>query len=108
MGQRVGPPDPRRVEIGRRNQARWKGFTPDGLERLRQAVKEFKPWRFSTGPRSPEGKAVCAQNGRKRCRDILSHPQIRAEIHAANALIGELAELRKRVLAGCGPDVETP
>jgi hypothetical protein len=108
MGQRVGPADPRRVEIGRRNRARWKGFTPAGLERLRQAVKEFKPWRFSTGPRTPEGKARCAANGRKCCRDILSHPQIREEIRAANALVRELAELRERVMSRGGPDAGTP
>jgi hypothetical protein len=75
---------------------------------LRQAALESKPWRFSTGPKSPEGKARCAENGRKRCRDILSIPQIRAEIRAANTLIGELARLRERAMSGSSPDAGTP
>ncbi len=98
MRPRVAPPDPRRVEIGRRNQTRWKGHTADGLERLRQAAMRNKPWLFSTGPRTPEGKARCAANGRKLCRDVLSIPEVRAEIAQANAMIAELIELRQRAI----------
>lgn len=39
-----------------------KGLTPKGRERLRQAALRNKPWRLSTGPRTPEGKARSRAN----------------------------------------------
>jgi hypothetical protein len=100
--------DPPRVAAGRRNRALWKGFTPAGLERLRQAALERQPWRHSTGPRTAHGKAVCAANGRKRCRDVLSFTEIRDEIRRANALLGELARLQAQVLTDDDPDPGNP
>ena len=63
---RSASPNPRRVEAGRRNRKKWKGFTPEGLERLRQAALTNRPWEHSTGPRTPEGKARVAANGKAR------------------------------------------
>jgi hypothetical protein len=96
---RVTPADPHRVEVGRRNRAMWEGFTAGGLERLRLAALEHKPWRFATGPTSAAGKAKCAENGRKRSLGAISVPQARAEVARANALLAELTETRKRALA---------
>jgi hypothetical protein len=42
---------------------------------------------------------MCAANGRRSKRDIYSFPEIRDEIRRANALVGELAELREQVLS---------
>ena len=39
-----------------------KGLTPAGRERLRRAAARNRPWRFSTGPRTPEGKARSRAN----------------------------------------------
>lgn len=94
------PPDPRRVEVGRRNRAKWKGFTPAGLERLRQSALEHKPWRFATGPRTAQGRLIVAANGRSRCRGDVSIPQARAEVARANALLADLAELTRLLLNG--------
>lgn len=41
------------------------GFTPEGIERLRQAAHKNRPWAKSTGPTSPEGKARSTQNAFK-------------------------------------------
>lgn len=41
------------------------GFTPEGLERLRAAAHETKPWTRSTGPISAEGKARSSRNAWK-------------------------------------------
>ena len=59
-------PNPKRVAAGRRNQLKRKGLSPAGREKLRQTALKHQPWRFSTGPRTPEGKAKVALNGRRR------------------------------------------
>jgi hypothetical protein len=97
MKSRVVPADPRRVEVGRRNRVKWKGITAAGLERLRLSALEHRPWRFATGPRTPEGRARCADNGRRRCRGDVSIPQARAEVARAMALLDDMAELWRRV-----------
>lgn len=41
-------------------------LSEEGLERLREAARrtalKHKPWQFSTGPRTPEGKAGVSMN----------------------------------------------
>lgn len=50
------------IEANRRNRKRWKGHTPEGLERLREAAHQNQPWLKSTGPRTTEGKANSRNN----------------------------------------------
>ena len=38
------------------------GWTPERRKRQRQAIQQWKPWQQSTGPKSPEGRAVVARN----------------------------------------------
>ena len=66
MIEPIASPNPRRVEAGRRNQKKWRGFSADGLRRLRQAALDHRPWQHSTGPRTAAGKARSAANGRIR------------------------------------------
>jgi hypothetical protein len=75
---------------------------------LRLAAIENKPWRYSTGPKSPEGKARCAENGRRLRRDVLSNPEIRAEIAQANAMIAELIDLRSQAFRSDHSDAGGP
>ena len=39
---------------------RW---TPEARQRQSELIRSWKPWERSTGPKSPEGKAVVSQNG---------------------------------------------
>ncbi len=64
--KRSSSPNPRRIAAGRRNRLLRGPLSPGGRERLRQAALRHKPWKFSTGPRSDEGKARSADNGRWR------------------------------------------
>lgn len=38
------------------------GWTPERRKRQSKAIRQWKPWNQSTGPKSPEGKAVAARN----------------------------------------------
>jgi hypothetical protein len=91
-------PNPRRVAAGKLNRAKWKGFTPAGRERLRQAALLNRPWRFATGPRTPEGKARVAAAARVRRKAALSVRELRAELADLRALATEMREARQ--LAG--------
>jgi hypothetical protein len=73
-------PNPKRVAAGKRNRAKWKGFTEDGLQRLRAAIFRAKPWRFTKGPRTPEGKAKVALNGKKCQLGPISVAEAKAEV----------------------------
>jgi hypothetical protein len=68
----TGGPSPARSAAGKLNRAKRKGLTPEGRERLRQAVLRTQPWRHSTGPSTPEGKAKVARNGMKRQQGSVS------------------------------------
>ena len=41
------------------------GWTPERRKRQSQAIHRWKPWNQSTGAKTPEGKAVVAQNAFK-------------------------------------------
>jgi hypothetical protein len=108
MRRSAGVVDPQRSRIARENRAKWPGHTDAGLQRLREAALRYKPWLYSTGPRTELGKQICANNGRRSKRDIYSFPEVRAAIRAANFQIRELVKLRERVMSRGGPDAGTP
>jgi hypothetical protein len=87
----------RRAEINRQNRAKWSGFTPEGLERLRAAALGNQPWKHSTGPKTPEGKARSARNGRYRQKGEKSGRALRAELASVFALINEMTATRNSI-----------
>ena len=87
--------DERRSERNRRNRAKWHGFTPEGLERLRAATLANQPWRYATGPRTPEGKARSARNGRFRQKNEKSIRELRAELADVVTLMNEMSAARR-------------
>lgn len=49
------------------------GWTAERRARQAEAIRRWRPWERSTGPKTSEGKARCAQNafkGAQRQRDI--------------------------------------
>lgn len=42
-----------------------KGWSPERVAAQRQRCMEQKPWRYSTGARTPLGKAISSQNSYK-------------------------------------------
>lgn len=39
-------------------------WTPERRARQAERIRQTRPWEHSTGPRTPEGKAVSSQNAR--------------------------------------------
>jgi hypothetical protein len=91
------PKDPKRVAAGRLNVQKRQGLSPVGRERVRAAALAHRPWRFSTGPRTPAGKARSAANGKARRKGEKSVREIRAELAGFRALVQEMAAGRKRL-----------
>jgi hypothetical protein len=69
-----------------------KGRTPEQLERLRQSTLARQPWRFSTGPRTPEGKARSALNGKARRKGNLPMWEVKAELAGLADLASQMEE----------------
>lgn len=87
-------PNPRRVQAGKRNRMKRGELTPEGRERLRQSAIASQPWRFSTGPRSAEGKARVAQNGKCRQKGPRSVREIRATMAELRTMMSEMQVAR--------------
>jgi len=67
-----------------------KGWTLERRKRQSEAIKRWKPWEKSTGPKSSEGKAAVAGNAwtggqRQKLRDLAS--LVNAEIRQARELV---------------------
>jgi len=88
----------RRVEANRRNRRKRKGLSPAGREKLRQTALKHQPWRFSTGPRTAEGKAKVALNGKRCQKDAKSVREIQTELGESNALLAAMAASRQAVI----------
>jgi hypothetical protein len=88
-------PNPKRVAAGKRNRRLRRGLTSEGRSRLRLAALAARPWRFSTGPRSPEGRARVAQNGKRRLGGEPSAREVRRELAALTGLVVDMAALRR-------------
>lgn len=89
-----GVPNPKRFEAGRLSRQKWRGFTAEVLERLRQSALTNKPWLHSTGPRTPTDKAQAVLNGKKRQLGPRCVREIRADLRECRNLLHEMRTLR--------------
>jgi hypothetical protein len=72
--------NPKRVLAGRINRMKRGPLPLESIYRMRDAINRNKPWKRSTGPRTPAGKAIVARNGRVRQINLRSIREIRADI----------------------------
>ena len=72
--------NPKRVLAGRINRMKRGPLPLESMHRMRDAINRNKPWKRSTGPRTPAGKAIVARNGKVRQRNSRSIREIRADI----------------------------
>ena len=100
MSTKTHEPNPRKVRAGRLNQLKWKGFTPEGVQRLRETALRNKPWQYSTGPRTPEGKARSGMNGRHLPAGAISKADVERKLAEVNQLLKGMAACRALVSGG--------
>jgi hypothetical protein len=101
-------PNPRRVAAGRLNRLKRRGLTPQGRERLRQCALAGRPWEHATGPRTPQGKARSARNGKARQRGGHSVREVRALLGGLGGLLHDMAAGRRLVRELLGRGGELP
>ncbi|MHB1799623.1 MAG: hypothetical protein ACYCUI_15215 [Vulcanimicrobiaceae bacterium] len=70
-------------------------WTPERRAQQAEHARKVKPWLHSTGPRTPEGKAICARNPYKgghwrTFRDM--HKLLNAELRASRDLLRYVKE----------------
>src|SRR5262245_65215959 len=90
-------PSPRRVAAGRLNRQKRGPLTAAGRARLREVAVANKPWLRSTGPRTPEGKARAARNGKVRQRGERSVREVRRSLAEVIGLAAGMSEGRRLV-----------
>jgi hypothetical protein len=90
-------PNPRRVAAGKINGPKRDPLCDASLARLRAAALANRPWRFATGPKTVEGRARAASNGRRRHIGPLSVRQARAEIAKVRSMIRAIHDTCMRV-----------
>ena len=73
-------------------------MTEAGRQKLREAAFRNKPWRYSTGPRTAEGKAKSALNAKKRQTEEISVRERKRAVRDAASLLERMAMLRQQVL----------
>jgi len=61
---------------------------------LRQAALINKPWQSATGPKTPEGKARSALNGKASQKGPKSIRELRAELSEFQLLIARMQAIR--------------
>jgi len=72
--------NPKRVLAGRINRMKRGALPLETMHRMRDAINRNKPWKRSTGPRTPAGKAIVARNGKVRQINSRSIREISADI----------------------------
>ena len=65
------------------------GWTPERRRKQSQAIRAWRPWEKSTGPKSPEGKARVADNATKHGGNSA---QSTVELRQIRALLAECAQ----------------
>lgn len=73
------------------------GWTPERRLRQAEAIKAWKPWEASTGPRSADGKARVARNAwrgghRQQLRELAR--QLSAEILVSRELLKTVSRIK--------------
>lgn len=55
----------------KRGEAQGSGWTAARRQAQSEAIRRWEPWKHSTGPRTPEGKAASARRGYKGAQRAL-------------------------------------
>ena len=87
------------MAAGRLNRKKRGPLTDQGRQKLREAALLNRPWKDATGPRTQEGKARVALNGKARQKGPLSVRELRASLADVKELVRQMRETRARLPA---------
>ena len=93
---------PARVAAGKRNRELRGTVTPQGSQRLADHARHYRPWQYSTGPRTTAGKAKSSDNGRWRQAGPTSVRQVIREQAPMRAIKAEIKKLIRQLEARHG------
>jgi hypothetical protein len=94
MAKKTHEPDDGRV-AGGVPQLKPQFFSPEDRQRRREVALKHRPWQYATGPRTPEGKAKVAENGRYAQKNAVSRRQREKEVADAKNLLTQMAAVRR-------------
>ena len=69
------------------------GWTPERRKAQSEKIRQWQPWRHSTGAKTPEGKAISARNAYKGGHGA----RVKALVKEINALVREHKEMLDRL-----------
>ena len=96
MAKKTHEPDDERV-AGGVGQLKPTSVSAANRKRMRTVALKYRPWQYTRGPTTPEGKAKVAENGRYAQKNELSRRQLTKELSEAHTLLIEMAAVRKLV-----------
>jgi hypothetical protein len=105
MAKKTDVPDDGRV-TGSVRQLKLKSISLDDRQRRREVALKYRPWQYATGPRTPEGKARVAENGRYAQKDAVSRRQREKEVAEARTLLAQMTALRRIACPDASPTAE--
>src|SRR6516162_328005 len=94
--------NPRRVAAGKLNHSKRRGFTKEGLARLRKAALAARPWERTTGPKTREGKAKSARNGHAKRAAVRAYHELRRVLQELIAPAAAMRQSFANLLAEVG------
>lgn len=84
-----------RQRAGQKNWQKRRPWSAEDRQRQRQNCLRSQPWRYATGPRTPEGKEQARRNGYRHLPNPQSLRQLRRGVREeTDAMISVMAELR--------------
>ena len=91
----LSPPSlsPRQI-AGKVNRSKRKALSPEALQKLREAAFRNRPWKWSTGPRTAQGKAKAAANGKARQKGPVSVRELRDAVAEVRGMVENISSLR--------------
>ena len=93
MAKKTNEPNDGRV-TGGVGQLKPMFFSPEDRQRRREVALKYRPWQYTRGPITPEGKAKVAQNGRYAQKNAVSRRQKEKETAEAHILLTQMAAVR--------------
>ena len=90
----ISDKNPRRVAAGRLNRQKRGPLSEESRAKLSEAAHHSQPWRYSTGPKTADGKAQAVLNGKRRQVHPRSVRELRSDVEDVHSIIRAMRQCR--------------